>query len=597
MGGFLVWQAAHGVRGRAPAFEQAKAWLAAHKGLAFGEERAGRALKLRRVNGTGAPLCSSPRGWLVTAGCWRHPDAGEQADALLGRLETEGASALDTLEGNYALCWWDEASGTLLVELDPLGRLHLFVRETDEGTLLSTSSTAIAAAGGSEPDAIGVAEFLACGTFYEDRTPFARVRRLRGGFRYRFRAGRPPQLEARAPAMGGETAAPGRGATPEQVRDTLTRLVGSFLGENARPLCDLTGGYDSRLVLGLLLAAGVRPEVTVSGPPTSGDVRVARNLAAALGLAFHHVPASGATEAQADFATVLRAARRAEGCYDAVEYAGIAHVHERHCALPFDASVNGSGGEVFRNYWWDAGDLARPGTDALALGVPRFARLALETPWLEPGAWPGPGPHFRGVVERSLARLPGRPIDESLDHLYLDLRMQCWQGAIASATNQFWPTVSPLLLRAALAAVAAVGPRPRLRASFLKAMMAGFLPVLRNHPLESGFPPLALRPSTLWRHVPGLLKTPGRFWERLRQRALRGRAGSAASAQIVRRLFASGAADYLQPATMALRPLVRKKELEEFLGTARESGRVAAATLGRLLALESALRGAHHAPN
>ncbi len=597
MGGFLVWQPVGGGRGNAAPFEQAKAWLAAHKGLALSEENAGRALKLGRTNGSGAPLCSSSRGWLVTAGRWRHPDAGERSDALLRLLETEGASALDALDGNYALCWWDELSATLLVELDPLGRLHLFVRETDGGTLLSTSSTAIAAAGGSEADAQGVAEFLACGNFYEERTPFVRVRRLRGGFRYRFRGGRAPELEALPPVLGGAGVAPGRGATPEEVRGTLTRLVGSFHDGNSRPLCDLTGGYDSRLVLGLLLAAGVRPDVTVSGPPDSGDVRVARRLADALGLACHHVPAAGAAEAQADFATVMRAARRAEGCYDAVEYAAIAHVHEWHSALPFDASVNGSGGEVFRNYWWDARDLARPGADALPLGVSRFARLARETPWLEPGAWAGPERHFLGVVERSLARLPGRPIDESLDHLYLDLRMQCWQGAIASATNQFWPSLSPLLLRASLANVATIGPRPRLGASFLKRLLAGFGPVLRHQPLESGFPPLLLRPSNAWRHLPGLLKVPGRFRERLRQRSQRARGGSAASEDLVRRLFASGAADYLRPATMALRPLLREREYEAFLGTARESGRVPLATVGRLVALEFALRGARHSPN
>jgi hypothetical protein len=62
------------------------------------------------------------------------------------------------------------------------------------------------------------------------------------------------------------------------VAETHVRQFGNNL------YCPLSGGLDSRLVLAALRAAGAEPHLFVYGGPDSADVRIAREVAAALGL-------------------------------------------------------------------------------------------------------------------------------------------------------------------------------------------------------------------------------------------------------------------------------------------------------------------------
>lgn len=564
MGALLAFQPA----GDGTAFGRARAWIEEGKCLPLHAEAGGRT-RLAAFGRT--EVGRSPRGWLASAGAWTHPDARD-ADALLAAVEARPA-ALDALDGFYAVLWHDEASGTLTVAPDHLGRLHLFAAETADGAWISTSAVALARVASAEPDPLAVAEFLASGTLYEDRTPFLRVRRLRAGRRYRFRAGRAAGVEEVGPASGGD------------IVDACRRAAGEAAEAAGRPLPDLTGGLDSRLVVGFLLEAGHRFPVTVTGAPGDPDVRSAARLARALGVDLVVEDAAGLAAARADFAKVRRAAARAEGGYDAIEYAGIAHIHEDHAAR-WGGSVNGSGGEVLRNYWWGARELAAPGADAVAVALPRFARPATVPAILAAEHRPDPWRHFREVLGRSLEGRGRLPAHERLDHLYLDLRMQCWQGAIASATNQIWPTLSPLLDRRVLAAVLRAPPRERLGGRLLHALFARWPGPLQDVRLATGGPPRPLTPATVWRFLPALAGLA----RRARARLLPPR--GAADAPGVRALLQDGAADFLAPAAMRLLPLLDRAAFEAFRDEGARSGEVSSAVLGRLLALEFALRGA-----
>jgi hypothetical protein len=510
-------------------------------------------------------------------GAWTHPAvAPDDAAALLARVEAGGAGALDGLDGFFAVLWHDEASGILTVAPDHLGRLHLFLAETAEGAWLSTSAIAVARVSSAAPDPLAVAEFLASGTLYEDRSPFLQVRRLRGGRRTRVRAGRAAGSEPAFPAS------PGDRAVAEACRLAVDGAAAAAAG---RPLPDLTGGLDSRLVVGFLLERGHRFPVTVTGGGGDPDVRCATRLARALGIDLVLEHASAVASARADFPSVLRAAARVEGGYDAIEYAGIAHIHEDH-AERWGGSVNGSGGEMLRNYWWRARELDSPRTDAVAAALPRFARPAAVPGILVPEHRLDPAEHFAAVLERSLHDRRGLAAHEQLDHLYLDLRMQCWQGAIASATNQIWPTLSPLLDRGVLEAVRRTPPRERLGGRLLHGLFARWPGPLRDTRLATGGPPRPLSAATAWRFLPAIASLARRARARFGPRRPSG------DAEGVRTLLRGGAADYLAPPAMRLRPLIDRTAFDAFRDEGARSGQVSPSLLGRLLALEFAIREA-----
>ncbi|MDH3591042.1 MAG: hypothetical protein OER88_04140 [Planctomycetota bacterium] len=580
MGALLAFQSRSG--DGATAFEQARRHLVEQKALAPRGEAPG-AVKFARRNGSGMELARSERGWLMAAGQLDHPElAVDDAAGLLARLEAHGETELDRLDGFFALIWAD--GDTWTVQTDAFGRLHLYTAVTGEGVYLATSSIALAHAGGAAPDPEAVWEFLATGTMYEDRTPFRGVRRLAGARRYRVAggaidAGRPTDAYF-LPPHGGS-----RDGDVGTLFDEATAITRRWVPEDSRPLPDLTGGLDSRLVVGCMLEAGHRPDVTCTGEPGDGDIDAAHRLARALDLTFLREPRAPGIAAQRAFERVVEAALWAEGEYDAAEYAAIAAIHVPHSGA-FGCSVNGSGGEVFRNYWWDRRHLEQRGEGAVDLLVRRFTHNAQAPAFL---AARDPAAHFRAALERTLAARPGGIWPDLGDDAYLMLRMQCWQGAIASATNEIWPTISPLMSRRVLAALYRVPYEQRLDNHLVYDLLARFPTPFTRIPLATGFPPARVRATHAWRFLPGLLGLPGRLWPRVKAR-LGWTPPDPTAAETVRAIMAGGGADLLAPGSLKLGAVVDAAAYRTFYEAARTTGSVPLSALGRLLSLEVALR-------
>jgi asparagine synthase (glutamine-hydrolysing) len=569
-----------------PGFEKARAFLERQKGLPIAGETA-TAVKYRRLNGSGSGIAVSAHGWLLAGGSWVHPGCGiDDPPALLARLEEEGESVLDDLDGFYAVVWHDARSKTLLVAPDHVGRYRVYFAEAPEGTYVSTSPIALAAAVPSAPDPVAVWELLAAGLTYEDRSPFAGVRRMVAAHRYRFRRGRLAAYEPVAPLRvpGPESATPDAG--PDELFEACLAAVRERLTDRPRPLPDLTGGNDSRFIVGLLLAAGVDCDVTVTGDRGDPDVEATVALARQVGLKLLRVPLSEIREAQRSFAQVLRAATRVDGGYDAIEYAATAHVHEAH-AKSYDFSLNGSGGETVRRYWWHPGLLGRTVDDKIGNLLPRFRHAATPTVFLDAAHVRDANAHFHGLLSRELA---GR-LDESLHHImvhaHLHLKVQPWQGAIASASNQIWPNLSIFYLRRTLDVAMRIPPRERVSARAFHAMLRRMPRPFRTSPLYTGFPPMSPDATNFWRFLPGLLRLPGRAWEHFR-----GPRPDPAAAVTVRHLLHREAGDFLVPREMALQPFLDRARLEDFLDAGRRHGEVPLPLLGRLISLEHALRAA-----
>src|SRR5262249_29506645 len=134
----------------------------------------------------------------------------------------------------------------------------------------------------------------------------------------------------------------------EKLGDTLSQTAQRIGQAFASPVCDLTGGYDSRALVAAFQTAGVRFATTVSGPEESADGQVSRQLAKLFGVTHlrHEAPAV------ISFDTARRSFALTDGEYDLLEYSRIAYVHQ-NLSQQFDISLNGSFGEVARGYWWE----------------------------------------------------------------------------------------------------------------------------------------------------------------------------------------------------------------------------------------------------
>ena len=126
----------------------------------------------------------------------------------------------------------------------------------------------------------GVQEFLARNALLAPTTMIAGLRRVDVGEHISYRAGTlahgehwnkyEPEADYRSVREAADAAV---------VVDRVARYAAVAGGP---VVCDLTGGLDSRLIASAAEAAGLKPAVTVNGPPAREDVRIAHRLASAM---------------------------------------------------------------------------------------------------------------------------------------------------------------------------------------------------------------------------------------------------------------------------------------------------------------------------
>jgi hypothetical protein len=173
-------------------------------------------------------------------------------------------------------------------------------------------------------------------------------------------------------------------------------------------------------------------------------------------------------------------------------------------AQKYAMSLNGSFGEVARGYWWELlwphMDKTQP-LDAAMLARKRFGAVpfvdVLKRPPFESLV-----AHLSGVVQRTVAPFQDFALGSQMDAVYLSMRMQRWQGRIASNTNQIWPALSPLGFTHVLSPILASPPSARFRSLMPRHIFSKWNPILANIPLEHGYPPAVATLGNLHKFAP-----------------------------------------------------------------------------------------------
>ncbi len=437
--------------------------------------------------------------WLCSSGTWIHREgiASDDPAGLLGRYLAIGAERLALeLEGAFVILIGDARDKSVNAITDICGSLHLYCRKSDEGIALCTSSAALSQ--DARLDMVGTHEFIATGIVYENRSLWQGVNKLPPASVVKIdQAGMHARTYWRIGDLSFESL-----SLEVAVDQVYAQLVAALqrTSRNFSPLvADLTGGYDSRMLLCGLLGSGVDFESTVSGPESSADVRTANEIARHLHRPLHHsVLASVLHGAQ-----LLQSIRLCDGEYNAFDFARILAIHQP-ASTRFAISLNGSFGEIARGYWWEllwpALGAPRP-VDTTKLSARRFAAAPYDQLVFAAGARLNLGEHMRDVANRALSGLEHLPNSSQMDALYFTLRMQRWQGRIASTTNQIWPAISPIAYPAVLEPILSAKSSARFRSLLARRMFAKYQPVLAEIPLEHGYPP-----------APFSLGNAHRFW-------------------------------------------------------------------------------------
>jgi hypothetical protein len=475
-----------------------------------------------RLNGSGFPIAldRDTGNWLAALGTPFHQSGNHHAEYLLEQFFTAGAERLaHDLDGFFVIIAGDARSREIVVTTDLVGSLHFYCRQLKMGVALSTSSLMLAQLEAASLDATGCQEFLGTGVMYEDRTFYNEVRKFPPSTITTFLEGRKVKQEQywKVSSLTPEalTASQATGALWENLTSAVARINQQF----DRIVCDLTGGYDSRAMAAAFLEGSRKFATVVSGPPDSGDVIISRGLAAMLGLEHIHNPPFAEPITSEDLEAALRLT---DGECDLVEYNRVARIHQ-DLSQRFQISINGSFGEVARGYWWELllpHTGARSKLDSHKLAARRYALSSCST-LFQPQYRVNLIEHIQGVVDRTIAGLETYPNTFQMDIAYLRMRMQRWQGRIASSTNRIWPCLSPFMFRSALETMLQTRFAVRQRSLLIRLMLARYQPQLAAYPMEHGYPALPATWKTIPKFWPLVPYYTGKVVQRLNRKVLR----------------------------------------------------------------------------
>jgi asparagine synthase (glutamine-hydrolysing) len=527
-------------------------------------------------------------GWICGVGCWFFEGVtGEAGLRKIAEGSRDNAGEwLQNIDGTFVLALRDGVTGKLVVVTDRLGTLHVYTAQLGAAVLICTSSLVLAALIRPAWDFVGCREFLATGTIFESRTQWEGIEKLPPAGLFEFFHGKPSgRRKYWKLADHMYDGAPERGDVPKLA--AALRESGVEIGRNfPRPLFDLTGGLDSRCVVGAAVGVGVALETTVNGPGDSPDVLAAAEVARYLGLRHHH-NMRGFASAGEWWQATGDALRLCDGEQDAVQYASTVVPH-RASAGAYDASVNGSNGEVCKGYWWE---LLFPFTrwrshfDARKVAAGRFV-YAGEAPELLAAPYQETLTDlFAGIIERAGAGLERHLNTAKLDNVYLTLRMQRWQGRIASSTMRIWPCVSPFTFRRPMELALATPAFDRLRNRMSRRMVEYLDPRLAALPLAEGYPASSLRPWNAHRFLAPAAK--------LVAEAVRPRLGlhsHSANPGRPNLWQVDEVGDLLEPARMASRELYQAKTLGALIVESRKQPLDRPQLVTRILTLEMLAR-------
>jgi asparagine synthase (glutamine-hydrolysing) len=488
-------------------------------------------------------------GWLAFAGRDDRDLLGESFTVRLSRLARTRDGDLGTAElpaliaagtgltgllPPFAAACRDRPGAPVTVANDWLGYRQLFWWRGDGAAAVSTSARALAVLAGGTLDRAGLGAQAMIGWQIGDRTIFEGVRSFPPATIATL-AGGELKLRQYAPPVSQDGPAPALDDAVAEMAEILVGWQTSCLESHPEAVLQLTGGHDSRILLGAIpekLRTGLR--TLTLGDPTSPDVVIAARLSQRYGMHHQVRRLDQDHPAPAEAHELSLAAARALECLASPMALAPLLLTERH--LDQGYRLSGLGGEVARGFYYAGQPSGAQTSPRLVNRLAHWrivANEAVEDAALEPS--------FRGAThEGTMSALvdvfaPGDWL-RATDEFYLYQRMHRWSAAHGSAAAVRRDTVNPMFDRRFIELALAVAPAGKRDSLLLGRLMSRLDPELARIPLDSGLVPARLGRRDLATRVSLAAVTARQVSRKVRQRlgnARNPQLGAAGMAELV----------------------------------------------------------------
>lgn len=286
------------------------------------------------------------------------PAGKPSVEAFVQAVEDQGVcKARRGLAGSYTIAVNDRITGEWLVFSDPSRSLPWY----SDGAMLSTCFIDLAKAKGCtvkdlSPEA--VVEFLLTGLQFGPEVLFYGIRMVESDHLVRWRDGKFQIEKDDGTVDPFEMPAP---REPMEAFLNIWRKLASAI-EGEKLSVDLTGGTDTRLIVGILDWLGLQFETAVSGTAEHSDIVISQQVAAAMGNRHPHHPCIHYVDPERLWQELYEVVRAVDGVADAIVSHRLFQLYMSRLSRGVTLVIGGSGGELYKDGgWWRAATFLSPG--------------------------------------------------------------------------------------------------------------------------------------------------------------------------------------------------------------------------------------------
>lgn len=546
----------------------------------------------------GVTVDDATGSWLIAAGTVVDtqqvlPDGA--LSLLLQDYLVHGLTVFSRLDGVFALVVWDNRNRKLSIVSDPFGYFSVFYGERGSRTFIATSALAVARQIQSAPSKLGVHSFLRTGKVFDDTTLWRDVKRVRAATVLEFGDGGLRESTYWTPKVDSALSKLSLADAVDTAAQVLPDILKRNLSREGKVWSDLTGGYDTRLLVMLLERAGLPFKANFVGPRTHPDVVIAEEIVKRMNLEHQHFELPGNWPKEAP-RYLKEAVQRGDGHLNALLLLRPLWVHYQERGQ-LTTLLSGLGGEMWRGInWW---------SERAALGKSTLVHYERQL-WSVMHPVPNEvfaresEPFVQAELRRLFAqegeRCPEAPNTFKLDRVWT-FRETAHTGAWTSFAAGLLRVVPALFSKDIISLVMSLDYRWRVHNSLVKHMLYKYRPVLADLEVEGRGPALPLRLDNWYRFIPSQLSWSRKALNKLGQVTLQKSLWPAnrptGYSELEWRREIQRFADtenIFRPSSMRSGALYHPEQLEFFLAQAQTEEFKHDEFLGRIITVELALR-------
>jgi asparagine synthase (glutamine-hydrolysing) len=425
----------------------------------------------------------------------------------------------------FAIAHCASAVAKIRVAIDWLGLFQLYVWRHGDVAAVSTSARALSVLAGQEVDDAALGALAMIGWLPGDATLFAGVRAVPPATVLTLHRGTLSAQRFIEPLAFGTSSerSPALSEAVDEMAALLRVALDRYVGAHPDAVLQLTGGFDSRILLGAI-ASGRRGGVQALtlGDESSRDVTIASELCHRYAMV-HQVHAVDGQEWPSPASVNHLVLSSAEALQCAASPLALAPLTLVERNIDQGHRLSGVAGEVGRGFYYAGQPRASSTSGRLIERLADwrlFSNEAVEPAALEPA--------FRAASRAATMQLLTTcfPVGDWLratDEFYLYERVRRWGGAHCTVATMRRDSVNMLLNRRFVQLALAVAPTDKRDSQLAARLMSRLDPELASLPLDTGLVPARLGDRTLRTKAVGSLSSARRTGRKAWQRARRGR--------------------------------------------------------------------------